>query len=308
MQHYFAHWRENLKDKVAQLIERTLHGDKDAFCVLVSEYQNAVYGLAFHYLRNFADAQDVAQDVFLEAYRRLGTLQHPEKFASWLYSITANLCKMWLRRQRETVSIDEITQKEAYNLFKNAQMQTPDYVCEQQELHEQVMEAIAQLPEPNRIVVTLCYIDGLSYKEISDFLDVPTGTVKSRLHRAKQILKKELVDMVAQDFKEHKLDQSFTDKIRRQVLASVTEILAELSPKYGFSQAYILGSTVAEGKFQPKSDVDIALVNLSNQHFFSLMSEMSRRLERNVHLHQIEKMDESLRSKVEEHGVLWKRD
>ena len=94
--------------------------------------------------------------------------------------------------------------------------------------------------------------------------------------------------MVAQNFKEYKLDQGFTDKIRRQVLTDVTEILAELAPKYGFSQAYIFGSAVSEGKFQPESDVDIAFVNLSNQHFSSLMSEMSRRLSRNVDLYQIE--------------------
>jgi predicted nucleotidyltransferase len=99
------------------------------------------------------------------------------------------------------------------------------------------------------------------------------------------------------------------EKIRKQVLAAVTEILSELASKYGFSQAYIFGSTVKKGKFRPESDVDIALFNLSNQHFFSLMAEMSQRLERDVDIYQIEKMDERLRRKVEGQGLLWnKRD
>ncbi len=114
---------------------------------------------------------------------------------------------MWLRRQRGTVSIDE----KAGDFRSPA----PDEAYEQHELSERVMEAIAQLPEPNRIVLTLQYIDGLSYQEISDFLDVPISTVRSRLHRAKQTLKKELVDMVAQDFKEHELEPEFAQRLVR---------------------------------------------------------------------------------------------
>jgi RNA polymerase sigma-70 factor (ECF subfamily) len=199
-----------VRSQVEQLVKRAVNGDKDAFCALVVKYQHAVYGLAFHYLKNFADAEDVAQEVFLEAYRRLGTLRHPEKFAFWLNGITVNLCKMWLRRQRGTVSIDEIG-----HTTGDFRSPAPDEAYEQHELSERVMEAIAQLPEPNRIVLTLQYIDGLSYQEISDFLGVPIGTVRSRLHRAKQTLKKELVDMVAQDFREHELEPEFTQRLVR---------------------------------------------------------------------------------------------
>lgn len=104
-----------------------------------------------------------------------------------------------------------------------------------------------------------------------------------------------------------KAQRAENEKTRKQVLAAVTEILSAIAPKYGFSEAYIFGSTVKRGKFHPESDVDIAIFNLSNQHFFSLMAEMSRRLERNVDLYQIEKMDEGLRRKVEEQGLLWKK-
>ncbi len=95
---------------------------------------------------------------------------------------------------------------------------------------------------------------------------------------------------------------------RKQVFSSTIEILEELSPKYGVSKAYIFGSTVKEGKFHRESDVDIAVFNLSNQHFFRLMAEISGRLERNVDLYQIETVDEWLRRKIEEQGVLWKKE
>lgn len=104
-----------------------------------------------------------------------------------------------------------------------------------------------------------------------------------------------------------KAKKAENEKSRKQVLTAVTEILAEIAPKYGFSQAYIFGSTMKKGKFRPESDVDIALFNLSNQYFFSLMAEISRRLERDVDLYQIEKMDERLRRKVEEQGLLWNK-
>ena len=94
---------------------------------------------------------------------------------------------------------------------------------------------------------------------------------------------------------------------RRQALAK--EILKELSPEYGFSKAYIFGSIVEEwGRFRRESDVDIAVFGLKNQHFFRMMAEISRRLERNVDLCQIEAMDEGLRKMVEERGVLWARE
>ena len=95
---------------------------------------------------------------------------------------------------------------------------------------------------------------------------------------------------------------------RKQVFASTIEILEELGPKYGFSKGYIFGSVVKEGKFRRESDVDIAIFNLSNHHFFRLMAEVSGRLERDVDLYQIETMDEWLRKKIERQGVLWKKE
>ena len=98
------------------------------------------------------------------------------------------------------------------------------------------------------------------------------------------------------------------EKRRGEVLDSLKKILKELAPKYGFSKAYIFGSTVKKGRFRSESDVDIAIFDLKDQHFFHLMAEISRRLERNVDLYQIATLDEGLRNKIEEQGELWTRE
>lgn len=195
-----------MKPGVGQLIEKTLLGDRNSFCELVMRYQYAVYSLVFHHLGNFADAEDITQEVFLEAYQHLGTLKRPERFGSWLNGIAKNLCKMWLRRQPQTLPIDELKQQEG-------QAASPMEVCEQHDLHERVMDAISQLPEPNRIVMTLYSMDGLSYEEIGAFLDVPIGTVRSRIHRARQTLRKELAYMATQDLEKHEIDPELAQKI-----------------------------------------------------------------------------------------------
>ena len=164
-----------------QLIERVLKGNTDAFGLLVEKYHSAVYALTFHLLRNFDDAQDITQDVFIEAFQSLEQLRDSSKFAAWLRGITVNLCKMWMRRHRETVSLEEI--EDDWPAHNSAS--TPAEECENKELRHAVMKAINALSEKNRLVMTLYYMDGLSYKEIATFLDVPVTTVEGRMFRAR---------------------------------------------------------------------------------------------------------------------------
>lgn len=98
------------------------------------------------------------------------------------------------------------------------------------------------------------------------------------------------------------------EKRRSEVLSALKGVLKELAPKYSFSRAYIFGSIVKEGKFRRESDIDIAVFNLKDQYFFRLMAEISGRLERDVDLYQIGTMDDGLRRRVEERGVLWKKE
>jgi RNA polymerase sigma-70 factor (ECF subfamily) len=204
-----------------ELVIRALQGDKEAFGKLVDKYQGAVYGLCFHLVGNFADAQDLAQEALVRAYLDLHQLREPSKFASWLYRVTMNVCKMWLRKRKaDFASLDTVAPTE----FLSA-LPSPQEIVERKELQLAVRRAINSLSEKNRLTVTLYYMDGLSYQEISDFLGVPVTTVKSRLHKARLQLKEELITMVEKTFEEQKLPEDFAEKVLQEV--SVARITFE---------------------------------------------------------------------------------
>ena len=136
-----------------ELVKRALASDTEAFDMLVKRYQDAVYGMAVHIVKNFADAQDIAQDVFLTAYQNLPRLKQHASFASWLRGITVNLCKMWIRRRRESVSLDEMLEVDEHSPFLQSAVPSPADEVEQKELRESVMRAINALSEKNRLAV-----------------------------------------------------------------------------------------------------------------------------------------------------------
>lgn len=201
-----------------ELVQRTLQGDNDSFGRLVSKYQGVVYGLCFHLVGNFTDAQDLAQEAFVLAYRNLYQLREPSKFASWLHSVTVNVCRMWLRKQKfDVISLDT---KAATKL--TSALPTQQEIVEEKELQLAVRQAIDSLSEKNRLAVMLYYIDGLSYQKISDFWSVPVTTVKSRLTRARLQLKEELMTMVEKNFGEHKLPEDFVEKVKKVIPGKTT--------------------------------------------------------------------------------------
>jgi RNA polymerase sigma factor (sigma-70 family) len=197
------------------VIERCLEGDGNAFSQLVARYQNAVYGLCYHIVGNFADAQDLTQETFVKAYLDLPRMRDRSKFASWLYRITVNTCKMWLRDRKgaDDLPLEAVVQAER----DFADGESPQESAEAEELRLSITEAIASLSEKNRLAVTLYYIDGLSYDEIGDFLSLSTSAVKSRLHRARTQLKEELISMVEDNFDKHKLPEDFPEKVIQEV-------------------------------------------------------------------------------------------
>jgi RNA polymerase sigma factor (sigma-70 family) len=197
------------------IIERCLEGDGNAFSQLVEKYQNAVYGLCYHIVGNFADAQDLTQETFVRAYLDLPRMRDRSKFASWLHRITANTCKMWLRDRKGTDDLPLEAVDQAERDFAHGG--SPQDRAEAEELRLSITEAIASLSEKNRLAVTLYYIDGLSYDEIGDFLSLSTSAVKSRLHRARTQLKEELISMVEDNFDKHKLPEDFPEKVIQEV-------------------------------------------------------------------------------------------
>ena len=196
-----------------KLVQKALAGDLNAFGQLVNKYQSAVYGLAFHLVGNFADAEDLTQEAFIKAFQNLSQLKDYAKFAYWLKQITANTCRRWLRQRQKEMShlgfpheIDEQSER--------GRIATPDELVESKERIQMVRQAMNTLSENNRIVLTLFYMDGLSYQDISEFLGLPVSTTKSRLHHARKKLKEEIVAMLGETFKQIKPEKDFTDFIK----------------------------------------------------------------------------------------------
>ena len=177
-----------MKDNIA-LVAAALSGDPEMFSPIVERYQDAVFAIALARLRNFADAEDVAQEVFVEAFENLGKLSNPSSLGAWLRSIAIHRCVDHLRQARESIGLDEIA--EQVEAAANPQTEV-----EQQELCDQVMAAIGQLSKKQRETTTLFYVNGYSQQEIARIQEVPIGTIRRRLHDAREKLKEEMIGLV----------------------------------------------------------------------------------------------------------------
>ena len=178
------------------LVERLKKGDRDAFDELIREYEKQVINIAYGMLSDHDDAIDAAQEVFVRIYKSIGTFKGQSSLKTWIYRITANICSDMLRkRQRtaQTVSIYPSDEDEKSVLSELADDDpTPEEALELTERQRAVREAIASLSPDFRAVITLCDIDGCSYEEAAAALSIPYGTVKSRLNRARNALRKKL--------------------------------------------------------------------------------------------------------------------
>ena len=175
-------------------IESAMKGDSIAFGFLVEKYYGVVYSTALRFLRNFDDALDITQDVFVEAFENLKHLRDPYKFGSWIQGITINLSKLWLRRHKKEVPLEEIDHENS-KYFDYIGNSDPYLEYEQKQLKEKVEKALNNLSENNRLVIKLYYMDDMSYKEIASFLGIPMTTVEGRIFRAKRQLRDEMIDI-----------------------------------------------------------------------------------------------------------------
>jgi RNA polymerase sigma-70 factor (ECF subfamily) len=182
----------------AEIVQRAREGDHEAFRALVERYQGRAYRLALRVLRNEDHARDAVQDAFLKAYGSLDRFQGRSSFYTWLYRIVMNQCLDRKRRDksdREVEWNDEAaaTQSPAAGALAGAAAAVaPDEAAERGQLRETLAKAISELPDDARRTIELREIDGLSYKEIAEALDIPKGTVMSRLHYARRKLQEAL--------------------------------------------------------------------------------------------------------------------
>ncbi|OGG45975.1 MAG: hypothetical protein A3F84_17355 [Candidatus Handelsmanbacteria bacterium RIFCSPLOWO2_12_FULL_64_10] len=204
-----------MRTEDGELVRQTLTGDQAAFAELVNRYRDAACGVAYHYLGGFDDAQDAVQEAFVHTYLHLNQLSDPGKFAPWLRRITANACADLLRRRGDRlVSLDE---EEARAM--SGSEQDPERLA----ARRVVRQALERLSEKTRLAVTLFYIDGYSQEEVAGFLEVPVNTVRSRLRRAKQKLREEMMDMVTDVLTEGKPDPQFTRRVVEEALRRAEE-------------------------------------------------------------------------------------
>lgn len=182
-------------DNDLQLVERVQKGDKSAFDLLVLKYQHRVLKLVSRFVSDAAEAQDVAQEAFLKAYRALPSFRGESAFYTWLYRIAINTAKNALvSNRRRPVDFDlDLQDPEQYDRHaKLKEVDTPEGVLLTEEIRQVVERAMEQLPEDLRTAIVLREIEGLSYEEIAEAMDCPVGTVRSRIFRAREAIDKRL--------------------------------------------------------------------------------------------------------------------
>jgi RNA polymerase sigma-70 factor (ECF subfamily) len=176
-----------------ELVARSMGGDLDSFNQLVLRWERPIYALAYRVIGREEDARDVAQEAFLRAFRALGGFKGQAKFSSWLYRITLNLCRDWIRRERRA----PIAQApEGVDLIELAAEAAPSETIEdlvaRKELGRAVAKAMSTLPEEQRTAIILKEYHGLTFQEIADLLDCPLSTVKTRLYQGLSVVRKQL--------------------------------------------------------------------------------------------------------------------
>ena len=206
-----------MKNNDVELIQRVLAGDNNAFSTLVKKYQKPVHAFVWRKIGDFHIAEEITQDAFLKAYKELATLKKPHRFAHWLSVIATRGCIAWLRKKRlATQSLEDTSHAQlerstysGYVIQENEQM-----TAEAQ--REVVEKLLAKLRDKERIVIMLHYFGEMTHEEISEFLGTSVGTIKSRLRRAQQRLKKE-EPMVREALSGFQIAPDFTENVMREV-------------------------------------------------------------------------------------------
>ncbi|MFJ7310839.1 RNA polymerase sigma factor SigW [Peribacillus frigoritolerans] len=180
---------------IKERINQVLKGDHNAFGEIVEIYKDKVFQICFRMLGNRQEAEDLAQEAFVRAYVNIRSFNITMKFSTWLYRIATNLCIDRLRKKKPDYYLDaEVAGTEGLNMYSQiaSDMAKPEVEVESLELQETIQVEIMKLPDKYRSVIVLKYIEELSLKEISEILDLPVGTVKTRIHRGREALRKQL--------------------------------------------------------------------------------------------------------------------
>lgn len=178
-----------MSEDMTRLLQKAKAGDDEAFTLLVKAYQNKVFSLAYYVTKNHHDAEDVAQEVFIKMWRALPTYRGDAPEA-WVMKIAKNTCLDFIKQKKRVEPLEyEVDGETVERPIPDTDAQSnPPNAAVQAEQRQQIAKAILQLSDEHREILTLRYMNGLSYEQLCDVLDVGMGTVKSRLARAKKSL------------------------------------------------------------------------------------------------------------------------
>ncbi|SJM90568.1 RNA polymerase sigma factor RpoE [Crenothrix polyspora] len=181
------------------LVTKVQQGDKKSFDLLVIKYQHRIIQLVNRYVKDPSEAQDVAQETFVKAYRALGGFRGESAFYTWLYRIAINTAKNYLVARTRRSSDYEVDIDDAES-FENAPqlqgLETPERLLMSQEIVDTIKTAIEKLPEEMRVAFMLREFEGMSYEEIAEAMDCPVGTIRSRLFRAREAIDSKLTPLL----------------------------------------------------------------------------------------------------------------
>ncbi|MFS0724364.1 RNA polymerase sigma factor SigW [Paenibacillus sp. 1P07SE] len=184
-----------MKSLEARLARMAIKGDQQAFAELVGLYQDKLYHMAYRMLNNRQEAEDVVQEAFLRVYNNLERYDENMKFSTWIYRIATNLCIDRLRKRKPSYSLDaessEFEGLDGYSMIPSDH-RTPESETLLSETQQIIHQAMATLPPKYKTVMVLRYLQELSLQEIGDALGMPVTTVKTRVHRGREFLRKKL--------------------------------------------------------------------------------------------------------------------
>lgn len=182
-----------------ELVLRVQQGDKAAYDLLVIKYQHRIIQLVNRYVKDPSEAQDVAQEAFIKAYRALGNFRGDSAFYTWLYRIAINTAKNYLvsrSRRYSDYQVDVQDAEQVENAPQLKGMDTPENLLMNDEVVSVIKTAIDKLPEEMKTAIMLREFEGLSYEEISQAMECPVGTVRSRIFRAREAIDEKLAPLL----------------------------------------------------------------------------------------------------------------
>lgn len=185
----------------AELVKRVQRGDKRAFDLLVSKYQNKIFSIISRFVSDQAEVYDVAQETFIKAYRALPNFRGDSQFYTWVYRIAINTAKNYLTAKGRRPPASDIDSQEAENfnvgiaLHENA---SPEKILMRDQLHQVIFDTINSLPEELKRAITLREVEDLSYEEIAKEMNCPVGTVRSRIFRAREAIDEKIKPLISE--------------------------------------------------------------------------------------------------------------